>query len=222
LAVHYNQELVAESFLHTTKTHSERLIPMVLQLLENAEIDFGELQAVAVAAGPGSFTGLRIGMATAKGIAQVRDIPIVGVNTLDALAQSGLGFSGLIAPVLDARKNEVYTSLYKDQGGEITSVGQYRAITPASLADELASRTEKIMFVGDAVPAYRELWRERLSGQAIFLPDELSLPRGAHVGALAAQRLARGEQDDLYGLTPFYIRLSEAEVTWAKKFGQGV
>lgn len=195
---------------------------MVLQILENAGVGFEDLQAVAVASGPGSFTGLRIGMATAKGIAQVRRIPIVGINTLDALAQSGAGFSGLIAPVLDARKNEVYTALYRNDAGEIELIDHYRAVNPEVLAVELTSSQEKVLFVGDAVEIYRDMFQQQLAEQAVFLPDRLCLPRGAHVGAMAAERLAKGEQDDLYSLRPFYIRPSEAEVTWAKKFGQGV
>ncbi len=221
LAVHFKCGLVAESFLHTGKTHSERLMPMVLQLLEQAGIGFGDLEAVAVSSGPGSFTGLRIGMATAKGIAQVRKIPLIGINTLDALAQNGLGFEGLVAPVLDARKDEVYTALYGIRGREISLIGQYEAVSPAVLAERLGSGRERVLFVGDAVPVYRELLEARLGEGAVFLPDSRSLPRGAHVGALAAERLARGERDDIYTLKPFYIRPSEAEATWAKKFGQG-
>ncbi len=221
LAVHFKGNLVAESFLHTGKTHSERLMPMVLQLLKQAGIGFGDLGAVTVAAGPGSFTGLRIGMATAKGIAQVRQIPLIGINTLDALAQNGLGFEGLVAPVLDARKDEIYTALYRKMEGELSLLGEYEAVKPAALAEKLGAMGEKVLFVGDAVPVYREMFEARLGERAVFLPDGLSLPRGAHVGALAAKRLARGERDDLYALKPCYIRPSEAEVTWAKKFGQG-
>ena len=221
LALHFKGSLVAELFLHTGKNHSEQLMPMVLQLLEQAGIGFDDLGAVAVAAGPGSFTGLRIGMATAKGIAQVRKIPLIGINTLDALGQSGMGFEGLVAPVLDARKNEVYTALYRSSNGDISLLGEYEAISPVALAERLRAGRERVLFVGDAVPVYREMFGDRLGEGAVFLPDSMSLPRGAHVGALAARRLARGESDDLYALKPFYIRPSEAEVTWAKKFGRG-
>lgn len=220
LALHQGENLVAESFLHTAKTHSERLMPMILQILQNAGISFAELDAVAVAEGPGSFTGLRIGMATAKGIAQVRSIPLLGINTLDALAQCALGFDGLVAPILDARKNEVYTALYRSNAQSVGLTGDYRAVEPAILARELKDMETRVLFLGDAVQAYRGLILDILGPQAVFLPDRLSLPRASHVGALAAQRLARGEADDLYELKPFYIRKSEAEVTWAKKFGQ--
>jgi tRNA threonylcarbamoyladenosine biosynthesis protein TsaB len=222
LALHQDEQLVAESFLHTSKTHSERVMPMILQLMENAGLSFSDLNAVAVASGPGSFTGLRIGMATAKGIAQVRNLPVIGVNTLDALAQNGLGFTGLISPILDARKNEVYNALYRNQHGMLERVSEYRAIAPEKLLEELSVSSESVLFVGDAVATYQGLIATTLAAQAVFFAENMSLPRGSQVGGLAAKRLALGESDDLYGLKPFYIRQSEAEVTWAKRFGQGV
>lgn len=196
-------------------------MPMIQQLLENSGMEFADLQGVAVASGPGSFTGLRIGMATAKGIAQVRNIPIVGINTLDALAQNGLGFEGVVSPILDARKDEVYTALYANKNGALSLIKDYRAVNPKELAEELKAISGKILFVGDAVPPYREMLSMKLNSQAVFLPDGMSLPRGANVGALAVQRFRQGQIDDLFDLKPFYIRPSEAEVTWAKKFGRG-
>ena len=193
---------------------------MILQMLENTGIGFPDLGAVACTSGPGSFTGLRIGMATAKGIAQVRRIPIIGINTLDALAQGGLGFDGLVVPILDARKDEVYTALYRNSGNAVELIDEYRAIDPRLLAEELKARQERVLVVGDGVAAYRKVFMAKLDRPVYFLPDRMSLPRGSHVGALASRRLADGEYDDLYSLKPFYIRPSEAEVTWAKKFGQ--
>ncbi len=221
LALHQDGQLVAESFLHTAKTHSERLMPMILQLLENAGLCFADLNAVAVASGPGSFTGLRIGMATAKGIAQVRNLTLVGVNTLDALAQHGLNYNALVCPILDARKNEVYNAIYHSKLGKQERVSEYRAITPEDLLQELKSGQESILFVGDGVATYKQLILDTLGDRALFLPQNMSLPRGSHIGALAIKRLEAGEEDNLYSLKPFYIRLSEAEVTWAKRFGQG-
>ncbi|MDA8443196.1 MAG: tRNA (adenosine(37)-N6)-threonylcarbamoyltransferase complex dimerization subunit type 1 TsaB [Peptococcaceae bacterium] len=221
LALNDNTTLVAESFLHTGKNHSERLMPMVLQILANAGVDFSDLGAVAVTSGPGSFTGLRIGMATAKGIAQVKRIPILGINTLDALAQGGLGFNGVVVPILDARKDEVYTASYRAENGKVVLLDSYRAISPRILSQELRLADTRVLFLGDGVATYKELLEEILGHNAVFLPERLSLPRAANVGALAAARMALGSYDDLYTLKPMYIRQSEAEVTWAKKFGQG-
>ncbi|HEX3016162.1 MAG TPA: tRNA (adenosine(37)-N6)-threonylcarbamoyltransferase complex dimerization subunit type 1 TsaB [Desulfobacteria bacterium] len=219
LAIHRDTELVAEAFLHTGTNHSERIVPMIHQLLANAQIKFADLDAVAVASGPGSFTGLRIGMATAKGIAQVRGIKLVGINTLDGIAQNGLGFDGLVAPILDARKNEVYTALYRSSGHEISRIADYEAVAPQTMLEKLKAQEEKVLFLGDAVFIYRKSIEEMLKEQAVFLPDRMCLPRAAQIGALAVERLARGESDNLFNLTPFYIRQSEAEVTWAKRFG---
>ncbi|HWJ02709.1 MAG TPA: tRNA (adenosine(37)-N6)-threonylcarbamoyltransferase complex dimerization subunit type 1 TsaB [Verrucomicrobiae bacterium] len=222
LAIHRAGNLVAESFLHTDKTHSERLMPMIMQIMEQAGIGFADLNAVAVTSGPGSFTGLRIGMATAKGIAQVRQIPVLGVNTLDALAQHGVNFPGVVVPILDARKDEVYTAVFRSEHGHLSRYGDYRAINPVELANELVDVPENILFVGDAVPAYRNILQDILGAKAVFHPDSMSMPRGSHVGYLAVKRFAKGETDDLFALKPFYIRPSEAEVTWARKFGKGM
>lgn len=216
LALAESGKLVAEGFLHTHKTHSERLIPMLDQLLGAAAWKLNDLNFVGVVRGPGSFTGIRIGIATAQGIAQVCKLPLVGVLSLDSLAWAGWGREEEIVPILDARKNEWYTARYRwsDIEQQPIRVADPRAIEPALWLDELAQLERKIVFVGDAVLRYAEVIQERLGQNALILPDYLALPRGAYTVQSVWVQWQRNRGDSV---DPFYIRPSEAEVTWAKK-----
>lgn len=209
--------LVAEGFLHTTKTHSERLIPMLDQLLGAAAWKLQDLEFIGVVRGPGSFTGIRIGIASAQGLAEVLHLPLVGVLSLDALAWAGYGRNEAIVPILDARKNEWYTAGYfwnKDSQRPDCRV-QPRAIEPKRWLEECARLDHPILFVGDAVSRYTELITEILGDRAVLSPDYLALPRGS----FAVREVWKRWQEKLQGenVEPFYLRLSEAEVTWAKK-----
>lgn len=217
LALGEDGNLVAEGFLHTTKTHSERLIPMLEQLLTAASWQLKDLGFIGVVRGPGSFTGIRIGIATAQGLAQVLRIPIVGVLSLDALAYAGFGREGHIVPILDARKNEWYTARYrwgKEEPAPLCLTAP-KAIAPADWIRELAELDEPAVFVGDAAPKWEEHLRNELGEKAVVLPGYVSLPRGAY----AVQACWRKWQNQSAGeqVEPYYIRLSEAEVTWAKR-----
>ncbi|ABZ84288.1 glycoprotease protein family member [Heliomicrobium modesticaldum Ice1] len=235
LAVVDDAQVVAETFLHNDRPHSKRLLPAIEQLLALAELSLSDMAGLAVAIGPGSFTGLRIGLATVKGMAHPLSLPVVGVPTLEALAWNGWPFRGYICPILDARKNEVYTSLYRGETGGLKKVGEEQAVAPQELLEQLraalpvtpesAQRQSspttagQILFLGDAVPVYRERLQEALGESALFAPAETCYPRGSQVARLGWRRLRQGDVDDLHKLTPRYIRPSEAEVNWAKKHG---
>lgn len=217
LALGEEGKLVAEGFLHTSKTHSERLIPMLDQLLNAASWKLQDLDFIGVVRGPGSFTGIRIGIATAQGLAEVLQLPLIGVLSLDALAWAGYGRSEAIVPILDARKNEWYTAGYFWD-----AIRQYpechvkpQAIEPRRWLEECSRLERPLLFVGDAVSRYAELIMDLLGPQAILFPDYLALPRGA----FAVQEVWKRYQNQSQGekVEPYYIRLSEAEVTWAKK-----
>lgn len=217
LALAENGNLVAEGFLHTTKTHSERIIPMLDQVLEAAAWKLKDLDFIGVVRGPGSFTGIRIGIATAQGLAQVLKLPLIGVLSLDALAWAGYGRSEEIVPILDARKNEWYTAQYRwsEVEQKPLRVKEPFAGEPARWLSELAGLEHSVLFVGDAVPRYADIIRERLGEKAVLLPDYLALPRGAYT---AQSVWWEGQKTQQGGLTePYYIRASEAEVNWAKK-----
>lgn len=210
-------QLVAESFLHTNKTHSERLIPMLDQLLGAAAWKLQDLELIGVVRGPGSFTGIRIGIASAQGLAEVLHVPLMGALSLDALAWAGYGRSEAIVPLLDARKNEWYTAGYfwdRDFQRPDCRV-QPQAIEHKHWLEECARLDRRVLFVGDAVSRYTELILEVLGDRAVLLPDYLALPRGG----FAVQEIWKRWQEKPQGenVEPYYLRLSEAEVNWAKK-----
>ncbi|MBM7866132.1 tRNA (adenosine(37)-N6)-threonylcarbamoyltransferase complex dimerization subunit type 1 TsaB [Heliobacterium gestii] len=232
LAVVDDDQVVAETFLHNDRPHSKRLLPAIEQLLALAELSLTDMAGLAVAIGPGSFTGLRIGLATVKGMAHPLGLPVVGVPTLDALALNGWPYRGYICPILDARKNEVYSCLYRGCTEGLEKVGSAQAVAPKELLEQLRRRMEEsmdgqeapeatgpVLFLGDAVPVYRDLIEQSLGDGAVFAAAETRYPRGSQVARLGWRRLREGDTDDLHQLTPMYIRPSEAEVNWAKKHG---
>ncbi|MHB8072993.1 tRNA (adenosine(37)-N6)-threonylcarbamoyltransferase complex dimerization subunit type 1 TsaB [Desulfosporosinus fructosivorans] len=209
--------LIAESFLHTAKTHSERLIPMLDQLLKAASWTLQDLEMIGVVRGPGSFTGIRIGIATAQGLAQVLKLPLLAVLSLDALAWAGLGRVEDLVPILDARKSEWYTARYRWAKGkeEVECLTLPQAIPTELWLEQLRSLDRPICFVGDATEKAKTRIKEVLGENAVILPEYVSLPRGAYAARAIWQRWQETGGGEL--VEPLYIRFSEAEVNWAKK-----
>ena len=202
---------LAEFTLQTGKTHSRRLLAGIDWIMQESGIGREAIDAVAVSLGPGSFTGLRIGLATAKGLTLALGTQLIGVGTLDGLAAqvAGAGTS-LVCPVLDARKNEVYCGLYRENSGGVAQLQQeYLVLRPEDLCDAI---TEPVLLLGDGATAYAALLRERLAGLATILPPALYFPRAASIGMLALDKWQRGKFIDPAGAHPIYVRPSEAEL----------
>ena len=213
-------QVVAESRVSVAVTHGERLVAAIDGLLRAARRELAEVDAFAVALGPGSFTGLRIGLSTVKGLAFATGKRVVGVPTLDALAWRLPYCAYPVCPVLDARKNEVYTALYRTVTGRLELLEAPRAVAPATLAEELRDRTAgPVVFVGDAVGRFGPIFSEILAERACLAPADLRLPSAVTVGELGAWALERGEATDAASLVPLYVRPSEAEL--ARERGQG-
>jgi tRNA threonylcarbamoyladenosine biosynthesis protein TsaB len=210
-----DDEVVAEYALFREETHSARLVPAIQALLKEAQLDLHKIDGMAVSLGPGSFTGLRVGLSTIKGLALAAEKPVAGVPTLDALA-SNLPFTPyMICPILDARKGEVYTALYKDGvGGQVERLTPYQVLPPDGLLEQLPP--QETIFLGYGVEVYRELIEERLGEKALFAPPHLRFLRGTTVAELGLQRFMHGEGDDIASLTPIYVRPSDAEINWTK------
>jgi tRNA threonylcarbamoyladenosine biosynthesis protein TsaB len=196
------ERLVAEYLLDTSVTHSERLMAAVDRVIADARWTPRSLQGLAVAIGPGSFTGLRIAVSTVKGLAIALDLPVAAIPTLDAMA-AALPWAALpVCPVLDARKGEVYASLYRWAGGQMRREWDYLALAPDALAERL---TEPTIVVGDGAPAIHTPY-------ARAVPPPRRVPSPACVGALGVERLRRGDRIGAAELTPLYLRPSEAEL----------
>lgn len=204
VAIIDDHQLLAESFFNTRKNHSQRLLPMIANLIAGAGLELADLDGLAVAIGPGSFTGLRIGLATVKGLAHAGQKPLVGIPTLDSLAWNAWEVPGLVCPVLSARRQEVYTALYRWQEGELCRITPYQAIDPASLVNSLQSYAMPVYFLGDGVVPYWEVW-QRMGDRARCLPLVNTWPRAAQIASLGWKRFQSGETDDLIQLKPFYL-----------------
>lgn len=214
IAVSDGMQLLGEITLNTKNTHSEKLMPLVKHLLDELTLSVNDLDAIAVTQGPGSFTGLRIGMATAKGLAQGAGKKLIAVPTLDCLAQNLLHYPGIICPIMNAQKKQVYTAIYRSGRDKLERLSDYQAIAVEQLAAQLKELKEDIWFVGDGVAAFADVFQELLGDACRFADGHNILPRAGALAMLAAERASEERFDDLYQAELIYIRKSEAEVQW--------
>ncbi|MDT3701316.1 MAG: tRNA (adenosine(37)-N6)-threonylcarbamoyltransferase complex dimerization subunit type 1 TsaB [Thermincola sp.] len=210
--------LISERLVHNLQTHSENLIPMISQVMEDAGLKPSDLDGIAVTGGPGSFTGLRIGMSAAKAMGLALNLPVISISTLEALAWNVYRAEGLICPILDAKKKEVYTCVYRSGAKGLDEV-----ISPHALSlEELIVRLEqlgadKVHFLGDGVPVFGESIKAALGERALFVPMINAYPRAGAVAELGLAKLQSGFVQDSTLLQPVYLRRSEAEITWEQK-----
>ncbi|MBO4337728.1 MAG: tRNA (adenosine(37)-N6)-threonylcarbamoyltransferase complex dimerization subunit type 1 TsaB [Lachnospiraceae bacterium] len=202
--------LLAEYSIDYKKTHSQTLLPMLDTIFKMTDTEPGSLDAVAVASGPGSFTGLRIGSATAKGLALALDIPIVEVPTLDAMAYQMFGFDGIICPMLDARRGQVYTALYTFEKDKLVQVHTCCAVEAEKIIEAAADTGKRVIFSGEGSDLYKELISERIK-KSLFAPAHMARQRAGAVAALGALYLEEGRAVNADTHTPLYLRLSQAE-----------
>ena len=202
--------LLGESYCNTGLTHSQTLMTMTEDLLKNCGYAPKDVQAVAVAAGPGSFTGVRIGVAAAKGFAWGAELPCYGVSTLEAMAlQLGI-HDGYVLPVMDARRSQVYNALFRVRQGEMERICDDRAISLEELAQEIKNLDAPIFLVGDGSLLCYNTLKETVPA-LVMPPDHRMHQRATGVGLAAARQIAQGLPGDGGALTPNYLRLSQAE-----------
>ncbi len=209
--------LVGESVQNIIKTHSQRLLPVIHQLLEESGLTHKDLKGIAVSIGPGSFTGLRIGMATAKALAQAWNMPLFGIPTLDGLAQSLIYAEGVVCPLLDAQKGQVYTRLFQGTGRQLNPLTDPMVIPFSALLEQLALKQETVYFLGTETNRYVSDIKYALGEKAIIVGSNLQLPRASNIAYLGEQYMRQGKQNDLYLLRPLYIKKSEAELVLEKR-----
>ena len=214
-----NQNLLAEYTVNYKKTHSQTLLPMLDEIARMIELDLNTIDAIAVAAGPGSFTGLRIGSATAKGLGLALDKPLVHVPTVDALAYNLYGTDRVICPLMDARRNQVYTGIYEFRNNELSVIEPQMAVGIEVIAGKLRALGREVVFLGDGVPVFRKaLMEELMQGMDFsFAPAHLNKQRAGAVAALAVSYVRAGKIETAAEHRPDYLRPSQAERERAEK-----
>ena len=203
-------EVLAEEPLHERANHTETLLPLISRVLAQAGVTLLEIAGIGVSIGPGSFTGLRIALGTVKGFAYALGQKVVGVPTLAAFARTVSEEEGLVCPLLDARKGEIYAALFRrDHDGQLVRLLPDHVLLPQQFLGQI---TEPCLFVGDGATAYRALIQHTCGALAEILPFSTHHPRGAIIARMAWERLQAGGADDLQSLVPVYVRAPEAVV----------
>ena len=221
VAVVEDDILLAEYTVNYKKTHSQTLLPMLKEIGDMINLDLNSLDAIAIAAGPGSFTGLRIGSATAKGLGLALDKPIIPVPTVDGLAYDLWGTDKIVCPIMDARRGQVYTGIYEFDNDRLIVLEDQMAVGIEELGQRLHSYDRKVVFLGDGVPVFKEALMERImAGREIaFAPAHLNRQRAAAVGALAIRYYREGKMETAAEHQPDYLRVSQAERERKERLG---
>lgn len=217
VAIMTEEAMLAEYTVNYKKTHSQTLLPMIDEIVTMLEIDLKNIDAIAIAKGPGSFTGLRIGSATAKGLGLALDKPIIEIPTLDALAYNVFSLDSVICPLMDARRNQVYTGLYAFKEGEFTVLEEQCVVELPEIIDKVNKLEKRVVFLGDGVDAYKEQIKELVEVPHLFAPSHIAKQRAGAVGALAFKYYNENTMKTAMEHVPTYLRLSQAERELAEK-----
>ena len=220
--------LLAEYTVNYKKTHSQTLLPMLDEIANMTELDLTTIDAIAIAAGPGSFTGLRIGSATAKGLGLALKKPLISIPTVDALAYNLYGTDRLICPIMDARRNQVYTGIYEFRGNTMEVLEPQMAVDIEVIAEKLCERQQDVIFLGDGVPVFKDKLCNDLMDKLhdcgkefYFAPAHVNKQRAGAVGALALRYLEEGKTETAEEHQPEYLRMAQAERERAEKLAKG-
>lgn len=206
-------KVVGEYITNIKKNHSVRVMPAIEGLMKDCDIKPGDLSKIVVAKGPGSYTGVRIGVTIAKTLAWTLNIPLTGVSSLEVSAASaGRYFNGVISPLFDARRGQVYTGLYQFKEGKLVQLEKDQLILSKDWANQLAKQNERVLFIGNDLSLHRNVLEDSLRDKAIFAELTEQNPRPAELALLGRDR----EAEDVHHFVPNYIRLAEAEANWIK------
>lgn len=211
VAVAEEGNLLAEYTVNYKKTHSQTLLPMLDEIVKMIELDLHTIDAIAIAKGPGSFTGLRIGSATAKGLGFALGKPLVEIPTVDGLAFNLWGSRDVVCPLMDARRNQTYTGLYEFLDGKMQVIREQCAVGIDEIIANINQLNQQVVFLGDGVPVFHEYIQENCKVPFSFAPAHMNKQRGAAVAALAFLYVEEGKVQTAAGHRPDYLRLSQAE-----------
>lgn len=205
------RQLIAEYTLNYKKTHSQTLLPMLDEIVKMTGFELKDIDALAIAAGPGSFTGLRIGSATVKGLGMALDKPVIAVPTLEGLAMNLWGADAVICPMMDARRKQVYTGLYAFVEGNLRVLEPQMACPVEEILQKCNESGRKIIFCGDGVPVYEEMIRELTIVEYSFAPAHINRQRASAIGVRAFDYWKEGKAETAADHMPIYLRKSQAE-----------
>ena len=203
--------LNAEYTINHKKTHSQTLLPMIAEIVKMIEIDMDSIDAVAITGGPGSYTGLRIGSATAKGIGLALNKPIINVPTMDALAYNLYSSQYVICPIMDARRGQVYTGIYKFEETEMKTIKPQCIMMIDELIKELDTIKESVMFLGDGVDVHKQLIDDIMDTKHYYAPTSMNRHKASTLGTIAEIYYKNGKIETAKEHKPEYLRLSQAE-----------
>jgi tRNA threonylcarbamoyladenosine biosynthesis protein TsaB len=217
VALYDDEKIIGEYMTNLKKNHSIRIMPAIKMLMKDCERTPKELSKIVVAKGPGSYTGVRIGVTIAKTLAWSLQLPLAGVSSLEILAAgAGRYFNGVIAPIFDARRGQVYAGLYSYQNGRLVTVQNDALVLAAEWAEKLKSIDKQILFIGNDLVIHRPTFEKVLGSQAVFAELTENNPRPSELALLGKDKPG----EDIHSFVPNYIRIAEAEAKWLEAKGQ--
>lgn len=220
VAIVEDAELRGEYTINYKKTHSQTLLPMLDEVAKMIELELETVDAIAVAGGPGSFTGLRIGSATAKGLGLALQKPLIHVPTVDALAYNLVGHRDMVCPLMDARRNQTYTGLYAFDGNQMKVICEQCAVAIEEIIEKVNAQNRPVVFLGDGVPVFTSFIEEHCKVPYTFAPAHMSKQRAGAVAVLGMQMLEAGNFESAAEHRPDYLRLSQAERELKERQGE--
>lgn len=218
IAIVKDGKIITEENTSTRINHSLRAMPAIEEAFKRAQLTPAEIDKVVVSEGPGSYTGVRIGVTIAKTLAWTLKKPLVGVSSLRSLATNGMFFQGLICPVMDARRKHVYAGIYQSENGKLIQQVEDKHVAFKELVSHLSTLQEPILFIGQDVELYQEELKEALGEKAVIAPLQYNLPRASSL-VYVAQQLE--EMEEVHQFVPEYRRIAEAEANWLKANKRG-
>ena len=219
VAIGDEQKLIAEYTINHKKTHSQKLLPMIDEILKSCDLKPKDIDVFGVSLGPGSFTGLRIGLTTVKVMAQALDKPVVGVSSLEGLAHNVPYFDGLICPIIDAQRESVYSAIYSWDEGELKIVMEQDVFEVTDLIEHIKNLNQRVIFIGDGVERFKASTIESLPNISSFPSSNLLLPRAGSILEVVRKKAEKGLLEQAHEVLPIYMRKSQAERQYEARMG---
>lgn len=208
-----DEKIIGEYISNIKRNHSTRVLPAIDYLLKDCGMSIDDIDKIVVANGPGSYTGLRIGLTIGKTLAWTLHRPISGVSTLKLMAASGRYFDGFLSPIIDARRGNIFTGLYEYKDNQLTQVVHDQHISSIDWCHLLQSFEKPVLFLGNDVNIHKQVFKEQLASQAQFAPMTINIPKPGELALLGKDV----QEEDVHAFVPHYLRLTEAEAKWREK-----